>query len=426
MAVALIMMPTFPAYSQADDVVWKALTRGKVDFAMRYRFEYKDDHVANSRAKSSTLRTTLGYRTASLFGLGGYLQFEDITPIGSENYNDGGTNRRTKYATVVDPEGTEVNQAYAFFNGPKDIPVLQDTLLQYGRQSIEYDDQRFIGTVPWRQNLQTYDAFTLVNQSLPHTAFHYAYVHNVRRIFGEDNPTTNLSNFDVDKTHFLHLNYDGLTLGKISTFAYLINFENQGGFFPLSAATYGGRFTGGYDLTDQSRILYTLEGAHQIDYDDSTASIDSDYYKLVIGGRHQIGGLIEWVTAKVAYVVLEGDGGTDVFQMPFGTNHAFQGWSDKFLVTPKDGIEEIWLSLGTSIKGVKVTAIYHDFSSDHLDYDYGSELDLLIVRKVAKRYRFGVKISNYWDDRNTKNLTRNTRQLNNEFIFSFFAIAKWF
>ena len=112
--------------------------------------------------------------------------------------------------------------------------------------------------------------------------------------------------------------------------------------------------------------------------------------------------------------------------MPFGTNHAFQGWSDKFLVTPRDGVEDLWVSLGTSVKGIKITAIYHDFSSDNLDYDYGSELDLSISREFAKRYQIGVQISDYWDDRNATNLARNTRQLNDEFIVSFFAIAKWF
>ncbi len=418
-------MTVLSASAQADDAVWEALTRGKVDFAMRYRFEYKDDHVASSRAKSSTLRTTVGYRTGSLFGFGGYVQFEDITSIGSESYNDGGTNRRTEYATIVDPEGTEVNQAYVFFDGLKGTPILRETTLRYGRQVIEYADQRFIGTVPWRQNQQTYDGFTLVNKSLPDTIFNYAYVHNVKRIFGEDNPVANLSNFNVDNTHFFHLSYDGFSLGKLSAFAYLINFENQGGFF-LSAATYGGRFNGGHDLTDEFKLLYTVEAAHQTDYDDNVADLDTNYYKIVIGGTHKLGGLFESVTARVAYVVLEGDGGTDVFQMPFGTNHAFQGWSDKFLVTPKDGVEDLWVSLGTSIKGVKIMAVYHDFSSDNLDYDYGSELDLLIVKGFAKRYELGVEISGYWDDRNATNLARNTRQLSDEFIVSFFAIAKWF
>ncbi len=426
LAAVLGLTTALPGAARADDPVWAALTSGELDFAMRYRFEYKDDHVARSRAKSSTLRTTLGYRTGSLFGLGGYVQLEDVSPIGPERYNDGGTNRETKYATVVDPDGIEINQAYVFLSGLEGAPVARETSLRYGRQVIAYDDQRFIGAVGWRQNQQTYDGFTLVNKTLPDTTVSYAYIHNVRRIFGDDNPITNRSNFDVDNTHLLHLSYGGFGLGKLSAFAYLVNFENQGAFFPLSAATYGGRFDGGLALTDEFQLLYTLEAAHQMDYDESPGDIDTNYYKAVVGGTYELGGLFESVTARIAYVVLEGDGGTDVFQMPFGTNHAFQGWSDKFLVTPRDGVEDLWVSLRTSIKGVKITAIYHDFSSDNLDYDYGSELDLSISRKFAKRYQLGVKISDYWDDRNATNLARNTRQLNDELIVSFFAIAKWF
>jgi len=424
LAMLLGIIITQPVY--AADSIWEALTGGKIDFAMRYRFEYKDDHVAPETAKSSTLRTVLGYRTGSFFGLGGYAQLENINSIGAEDYNDGGTNGKTRFATVVDPVGTELKQAYLFFNGFKGTPVLQETTLKYGRQVIEYDDQRFIGSVPWRQNRQTYNGLTLVNETLPDTIFSYAYVNKVNRIFGEDNPITNRDEFDVSSTHFFHLKYDGFSLGKIHAFAYLINFQNQGSFFPLSAATYGGRFNGGHNLTDKFELLYTVEGAHQTDYADTVGNFDANYYKGVLGGTYKTGSLFESVTAKVAYVVLEGDGGTDVFQMPFGTNHAFQGWSDKFLVTPKDGVEDFWVSLGTSIKGLKITALYHNFTSDNLDYDYGSELDLLIVKGFTKRYKLGAKISSYWEDSNATNRARNTRQLNDEFIVSFFAIAKWF
>jgi hypothetical protein len=426
-AAALGVMTMFPASIRADDnFLWKVVTAGKVDFAMRYRYEFKDDHVSEKNANASTLRTTLGYRTGTLFGVGGYVQGEDVSPIGKERYNDGGTNGKTEYATVVDPDGTELNQAYVFFDGLEGQPILGETALRYGRQVIEYDDQRFIGTVPWRQNQQTYDGFTLENTTLPSTSFKYAYVYNVNRIFGADNPITNRDEFHVDNTHFFHLNFEGFSAGKLSAFAYLANFENQGAFFPLSAATYGGRFNGGHNLIDKFRLLYTLEAAHQTDYDENDDDLSTNYYKGVLGGTYEIGGLFESVTAKVAYAVLEGDGGTDVFQMPFGTNHAFQGWSDKFLVTPMDGVEDFWASLGVVIMGTGITAIYHDFSSDNLDYDYGSELDVLIARKFARRFKLGVKNSFYWADKNSTNVARNTGQTNDEVIISFFAIATWF
>jgi hypothetical protein len=55
-------------------------------------------------------------------------------------------------------------------------------------------------------------------------------------------------------------------------------------------------------------------------------------------------------------------------------------------------------------------AIYHDFSSDNLGYDYGSELDLLVSRKVHKNVTLLAKYATYSGDTNSNNVTRNGPQ----------------
>lgn len=44
--------------------------------------------------------------------------------------------------------------------------------------------------------------------------------------------------------------------------------------------------------------------------------------------------------------ILSSNDGSYGFQTPFGTNHLFQGWADQFLVTPKQGIRDQFISVG--------------------------------------------------------------------------------
>ena len=82
-------------------------------------------------------------------------------------------------------------------------------------------------------------------------------------------------------------------------------------------------------------------------------------------------------------VAVGGDGTVSV-QTPLATLHAFDGWADKFLTTPKDGIDDAYVSVGKKLYGVELLASYHDFSSDNLSYDYGTELDLSVGKKLNK------------------------------------------
>ncbi len=84
------------------------------------------------------------------------------------------------------------------------------------------------------------------------------------------------------------------------------------------------------------------------------------------------------LTAKIGYEVLSGDG-TDAFQTPLATGHAFNGITDKFLTTPDDGLEDIYVKAAYSfakvplVEKISLAAAYHDFEADRGGADYGSE-----------------------------------------------------
>ena len=388
LAGVCLALVTPAAYS--GDNFMEALTGGKPSVYLRYRFEGVDQEGIARKAEASTLRTQLGYLTGDFYNFGAFLQFEDVRVIGGERYNST-TNGLTQYPAVVDPEGTEINQAYLSFKG---IP---GTTLKYGRQAIIYDNHRFIGNVGWRQNEQTYDAFTVQNTSLKSTTISYAHITNVNRIFGEDHPTQ--SDLEM-KGDLLNVAYSGFKVGKIVGYGYFLDYDNgQPIAVTASNKTLGVRFDGSYPLTP-FKLLYTAEYAHQSDYKGGASSVDADYGYAMLGFEKK------GIQLKLNYELLSGDG-VYGFATPLATLHAFNGWADKFLNTPRDGIRDAFISVGGSAWGTQLMAVYHDYSSDNLSYSYGSEWNLIASKKIKKYLTLTAKYATYNGDVNTSNVTRN-------------------
>ncbi len=85
------------------------------------------------------------------------------------------------------------------------------------------------------------------------------------------------------------------------------------------------------------------------------------------------------ITLKFSYELLEGNGTTS-FRTPLATGHAFQGWTDRFLTTPADGVEDYYFTAVVKALGANFIASYHMIESDNMSYDYGDELDLLLAK----------------------------------------------
>ena len=415
----LVVLSAPPVHAEED--LLEALTGGKVDLYLRYRFEHVADEAINPAtgqklkdANASTLRTALGYKTGAFYGVGLRLQVEDVREIWSGDFNNG-NNGKTDFAAVIDPQGTEVNEGYIFFEG------LTDTLIKGGRQEIFYRKppfQRFIGNIPWRQNWQSFDAVSVVNESLADTRLSYAYVWQVNRIFGDEAPEP-LSRFKGD-THFLNGRYTGLALGEVRGYTYLLDFDNAARF---STNTFGARFDGTYPVTEKSKALYALEYAHQFDTANNPENYDVGYFLGGIGATFGLPRYIETFTGKFNYELLQGQGGQKSFQTILGTNHAYQGWADRFLITPGDGVQDFYFTMVAKIFGANFIVVHHDFGSDNLGYDYGSEWDLALTRTFWKRFTFGLKYADYDADRNATNLTRNPNSAVTADVRKFWTLA---
>ncbi|MBL4612868.1 MAG: alginate export family protein [Emcibacter sp.] len=377
---AFIITPTYAFAADGDaESLADAVTGGKIYLKARARYEDVDQAGFTENASAFTINTKLGYKTGSYQGFSGVIEFEDSRNLADENYNNT-INGNTTYPVVADPSHTEVNQAYLSYS-------YEDTKVSAGRQSVNLGNLRFVGTVGWRQNDQNLDAVTVVNKSLPDTKFFYAYVWNVNRIFGNDSAAGDHSS----NHHLFNAEYSGLKFGKITAYAYLLDNNDVAGF---STNTVGIRFAGKTEVADKTKVLYEVEFANQTDAKNNPGDYSVNYF-------HVAGGVgFQGATLKVGFESLGSDnGGTASFKTPLATLHKFNGWADKFLGTPAAGLQDFYVSgaykFGGAVKGLKAAVIYHKFTSQFGDTDYGTELDAVVSYKINKNYSVAVKYADY-------------------------------
>lgn len=383
---------SFHGMAEANSIK-DAISNGDATLNLRLRYEDVDQDDLDKDANALTLKTRLTLTTDSINGFKAQLEVDDTTELGSVDYNDKATNPGDSGdAVVADPEGTEVNQAWISY-------TVADTTAKWGRQRIALDNHRFVGTVGFRQNEQTYDGFTIINKSLADTNIQLGYISNVNRIFGED---VSIGDHDQSST-YLNVSYSGLSFGKLTAYYYDIDNEDVSSF---SSKTTGLRFSGKQDI-----FGYTLEYATQSDANDSSASYDADY--TLIEGSVKLGP----VTVKVGQEVLGADDSDGYFTTPFATLHKFQGWTDTFLGATglgniDGGIEDTYISIGGSVAGVKLMVVYHDFEADDSDAalasvgaltpsgytvtddSYGDEIGFVVAKSFGN-YGLNLKYAEY-------------------------------
>ena len=373
-SAALFAQP--PAAEEAESFA-QALKQGKTSLQLRYRYENVSQDSFLKDAHASTLRTTLGYATRPYKGLSFKLEAENVAALGNDLYNNRGAgsddNGVRDRPVVADPELTELNQAFLRFERG-------DTELTLGRREIVLGDVRYLGNVGWRQHHQSFDAFTFTNTTLAHTTLKYGYIDKVHRIFGDTQPMS---------SHFLNSTVTIGGVGTVTLYGYLLDYDRPQDA-GRSSSTYGVELKGGREIgSGGAKLLYELEAADQSDAGDNPGRIDAGYVYAVLGAE------LSSVTVKAGWERLDGSARDGQFNTPLATLHAWNGWADLFLATPRNGLEDLSLSLAGKVGKVAWTAIYHDFTAATGSADYGSELDLQLTLKAPWNQVFGLKAALY-------------------------------
>jgi len=372
-SIAVLLLAISPLAADVAENLGAALAKGTPNLSLRYRFETVDQDDFDKDANASTLRTLLGYSTMSYKGWSFHLQAEDVSYIGHDAFNST-SNGTTDRPVVADPAGTEMTQVLLKYH-------LEKNEFRLGRQEVNIGDQRFVGAVGWRQHHQTFDAFRFENTALDKWTFNYSYLDKVRRITRDTREMN---------SHLLDVGVD-LGIGTLSGYGYLLDYT-EAGFFGLSTNTYGLEFKGAHPLESGTKLLYELEYAGQSDGYDNPNSVSADYLFAMFGAAFKP------ITIQLGYEVLEGSAEQGQFTTSLATAHKFNGWADKFLKTPVDGLEDFYLALSGKVSAIAWKAIYHDFSANTGGMSYGDEIDFLLSYKAPWKQTFALKGALYSAD----------------------------
>jgi hypothetical protein len=378
----LALVALFATPALADPIVIKPILDA------RLRYEHVDQLPLARDADAVTARIRAGFEAKT--GAFAFLAEAEGTLAIGGNYNSG-VNGRTAFPIVPDPETVELNRLQLQYRG------LPKTIVTVGRQRINLDDQRFVGSVGWRDNEQTFDAARIEWSGVKNLKADVTYAWADRTIWGVDGGNrfgaAKYQSIGGDNV-FANLSLK-TRVGTLTGFTYLVD-QDERLVLANSSATYGGRFAGSTPISPALKLTYLASYAHQTDYARNSNRYAANYYAGELGlgiNAFSIGGGAEVLGADRGLALTS-------FQTPLATLHKFNGWADKFLVTPPDGLKDIYGSLGYAWKkpgpfdAITVAAIYHRFSSDRNDRRYGDEVDVSASAKV-KRYTFLLKYAGY-------------------------------
>ena len=269
---------------------------------------------------------------------------------------------------MADPENYVLNRLQL------ENTSLPGTTVTIGRQRIVLDDQRFVGNSGWRQNEVTYDAVRLVNTSIRDLTIDLTHLDKVHRVYGVDSPQGTYTGGST----LVNLRYAS-PLGRLTGFAYLIGFDPiaglTGGLDPRrgSTSTYGARLAGEWPV-GAARWGYVASYATQEARGDNPLDLTNAY------------ALAELHASAAGFTLTGGDenmhgNGVAGFATPLATAHLFDGWVDKFLTTPADGLDDRYGSLAWNrrttlgLASLTATLVYRGFRDERLGTSFGREWD---------------------------------------------------
>lgn len=376
-------------------------TRPFVDGRMRYEWADIDGF---DDAYVLSIRNGFGFETGKLAGFSFLAEGEHTWVLtGADKYNafPGVASDRS---LIADPDNFQLNRLQLAFDG-------FDSHVVAGRQKIVIDDHRFVGNVGWRQNDQTFDAALFQNQSIEDLKLTYAYVARVNRIFGEDAPSEGLTRFESD-SHLFHVEYEGLDIGKIRVFTYLLDLGDETGLSKKwSTNTYGLEFQGTKELSDPNlNFTYLATAAYQENAGANPVNYGTGYYRIELGLKKGS------INGGVGTEFLTSDGGKAAFQTPLATGHKFNGFADAFLVTPDRGLRDyyVWLGVTCPLK-IKHKVILHYFTNDYGSDALGFETDYVAVKKINDHFSALLKLAFLNGSGGLNNVSRASLQLDYAF-----------
>jgi hypothetical protein len=298
---------------------------------------------------------------------------------------------RPTQSVIADPQNAELNRLQVQYKAGKGKVTL-------GRQRINLDDERWVGSVGWRQNEQTFDALRGELHVGP-AAVDLSYALKQRTIFGTDaGPRTT---YDGEFLFAGAGSNIGPLQGKL--FAYLLDYD-EAFFRANSSQTYGLAISTSFPVRTDAKLNLRASYARQSDYGKNPFDYSADYWSLGAGAA------LKGFTLAAGWEKLGSNNGR-ALQTPMATLHKFNGWADQFLITPPNGLQDRSVSLSQKFERVvassplTATVRYHRFDSDVGNIRYGTEWDASIGLTIR-----GVSLLAKWADYDARSFGVDTRK----------------
>lgn len=360
-----------------------------IDFALRARTASVKEGNDRGQAASILLRG----HVASTWSehLNTYFEADHVSSFWQTQHSDGV--RFNREPLVPDPPGSEINQLW--------LQAQSSTFsLRLGRQSLELDNQRFIGTERFWQNEQTFDASLIRAQWASASRIQYAYIHRAHRIYGDKavqglRPDWVLKRYAHNasaaalwgehrhKSHLLHVELNEWDQNSLAGYAYFI--DNMD--WPASSnRTVGARYQH-FDTVGAFKIRLELEAAIQ-------ERIHIERSPQPIYGVLALGAIRGPIRTVVRHERL-GEHHDTGFTTPLASLHSFNGWADAFTFTPPQGLQDNSLHINWRASPWELDARYHLFLSANGRETYGEEIDVDLQYKMARQHLIQLRYANF-------------------------------
>ncbi|MEM8867867.1 MAG: alginate export family protein [Verrucomicrobiota bacterium] len=337
-----------------------------VNARLRYEvFDLDNGNPALDRDGTS-IRVRYGYTTPDFEGFKASIEGETLSRVGGEHddihpLDDAG-------------DGTDLNQAWVSYTNADFGSA------KVGRQIYALDDQRFIGHVGWRQNIQVFDAATFAYTGVEGLTVNGFYIDERHLVNGAHNETNSFG---------LNVSYAFAPAFKLTGFYYDIEGDDVGNAGTTNK-TVGARAAGSFKF-EELTLKYTASFATQGDVETGE---EGDYF------AGDLSAVFSGVTVGAGFEIMEAG-----FRTPYATVHKFSGFADVFATSSLTGIaqglEDYYVYAGYTIpvgNGIKAKVIYHWFDPETGTGDYGDELDLVAVYKLNKYLNLVGKYGSYSSD----------------------------
>ncbi|PKH89218.1 alginate export family protein [Colwellia sp. Bg11-28] len=390
---ALLFLTVYVGETFAENSV----TETEFSFATRVRYESVKQAALSAEALTVKLRLDASKKLTNSLSL--FLQLDYVQAYLNDQHSDGVV--FIDKPVIADPAGIDVNQAFVNYS-------FDDYFFTLGRQSIKHGNERFVGDVGFRQNDQTYDGLRITKLLLSGVSFDYAYISQVNRIFGRD-ADSSLSTSDI---RFIPLKGKRPVgqLGKHDVNAHLLNLEfKEWQYADLSAYAY---VVDNYDavLFSNRTFGFSSNFRHKIGAIKWIGSIESAWQKKQKSTTRDWINYWQWeLGAKVQSWQLSirqeqlGQKDDEAFITPLATLHKFQGWTDQFLTTPKEGLMDASVRLLWKKRPFTLDLRLHQYDSVKNNIDVGSEFNADLIYQYNRKHELKLRFA-YFDPSNAQTL----------------------